>query len=300
MICVEKNRNCYSAEISRNNPALIGFLIDQSGSMAGEMAGSGGRLKQDICAEYIDSFFTRLLSTNSSGETLKDRFNIFVLGYGRDNPPSVESALDGISIDEMPIGLERLKKSAKTDTREKKIVRKEPDNAGGFIEREKTLQVTILKWITPISDGITPMNEGFRSAFEITSKWIQDHPKSYPPIIINITDGQFNTEDPEPIAREIMELHTDDGNVLLFNIHITDESNGSNALPSLFPDRKDFPPDPDAQKLFVMSSNLVTSMIQYARSKDKQISDNAVGFGFNADFSDFIDFLDIGTRPAAG
>ena len=45
----------------------------------------------------------------------------------------------------------------------------------------------------------------------------------YPPTIINITDGEFNGDTIESIqqkANEIKSMFTNDGNVILFNIHI--------------------------------------------------------------------------------
>ena len=45
----------------------------------------------------------------------------------------------------------------------------------------------------------------------------------YPPTIINITDGEFNGDTSESIqqkANELKSMFTNDGNVILFNIHI--------------------------------------------------------------------------------
>jgi hypothetical protein len=40
------------------------------------------------------------------------------------------------------------------------------------------------------------------------------------PMICHLTDGQFTTADPEPIAAEIMQMSNDDGNVLVENIYL--------------------------------------------------------------------------------
>ena len=144
------------------------------------------------------------------------------------------------------------------------------------------------------------MEAAFRNAFHIISDWVSNHPNSYPPILINITDGVHNEgEDPEPIAADLRTLATGDGNALVFNVYLASEDTQGQSV--LFPDRDTYVPnDPFEQKLLNMSSNLVDKMIEYARAKrDKPMSKNAAGFACNANFSDFIDFLDIGTRPAA-
>ncbi len=283
----------YSSEISESTPGLIGFLIDQSGSMQSNMAGTKNP-KSKICAEYIDAFFNRLLNKNTSGETIKNRFDIFALGYGKDG--TVYSALNGIGDDEMPVNLQKLQTSSTLVKRKKIVNKKEPDGAGGFVDTTNEVEVSVSQWIKDVADGWTPMNEAFTTAFHVTSDWVDNHKKSYPPIIINITDGMYSTDDPESVARDLRELETEDGKVLLFNIHISDNENDP---PISFPNRNSFnPPDDFAAKLFQMSSNLVDEMVKYGMKKDKQISQGAVGFAYNADFSDFIDFLDIGTRPA--
>jgi hypothetical protein len=44
------------------------------------------------------------------------------------------------------------------------------------------------------------------------------------PVICHMTDGIFTGEDPEPIARRIMDLKVPDGNVLLTNIFISEDA----------------------------------------------------------------------------
>jgi hypothetical protein len=40
------------------------------------------------------------------------------------------------------------------------------------------------------------------------------------PMVCHLTDGQYTTADPEPLAHEIMQMSNDDGNVLVENIYI--------------------------------------------------------------------------------
>jgi len=44
------------------------------------------------------------------------------------------------------------------------------------------------------------------------------------PLVCHMTDGEYTGEDPEPVARRIMQLSVPDGNVLVENIFISDKS----------------------------------------------------------------------------
>ena len=43
------------------------------------------------------------------------------------------------------------------------------------------------------------------------------------PLVCHLTDGEYNGEDPEPVAKRIMEMTVDDGPVLVENIFISDD-----------------------------------------------------------------------------
>ena len=286
----------YSAEISTTHPALFGFLIDQSGSMGHIMAGAGDMTKGQICADYLNEFFNSLILRNIDGQNIKNRFEIFAIGYGGIN--EMHSALPDVNIDDMPISLEKLQSIAQLKPKLKSIVKRIPDGAGGTIEEQSEVEIKKNEWIVPTYTGQTPMGRAFRDAYAITKNWVSSHSDSYPPIIINITDGGWTDENPEPIAENLKLLKTDDGQVLVFNISITKE----NKKPILFPDNTflDKKHDDDSVLLFRMSSNLTDSMINYARNMDIPIGLSAKGFVYNANFENFINFLDIGTRPAMG
>lgn len=270
----------------------MGFLIDQSGSMNDPMAG-GVKSKSEETADAVNRILSSLITKNTKGADVLDRFEVFILGYGGNG---IVSPLNGVTIGEMPIPLSRLNNSAKTETRLQKRIKKVPDGAGGLIEKEIEAEIKFQVWTTPDASGGTPMGEAFRGSFEIIQNWINSHPESYPPILINITDGENNGEDPIPIAEDIKNLYTNDGNTLIFNIHISSDDGGQNGI--AFPDDSFQPPDSFSETLFRMSSHLTPAMIEYAKSKDRSVSQGARGFAFNADLVDLIEFLDIGTRIA--
>ena len=96
---------------------------------------------------------------------------------------------------------------------------------------------------------------------------------------------------PAPAAA-LRAVASQDGNVLLFNLHIS----ASGEKPILFPSSESGLPDDHARLLFRMSSSLPPAMLRQAQILEMAVSPGAVGFGFNADMASVITFLDIGTR----
>ena len=146
----------YQAEISRSNPGVIGFLIDQSGSMEYMMRGTSMK-KSRICADYIDSFLDRLITRNLDGDIVKNRFEVFALGYGQDeNGNPVYSVLSGYQMGQPPISLEKLDSFRQIREVDKKYKEPEPDGAGGTIDGIKIMKEKIPFWITERHFGLTP------------------------------------------------------------------------------------------------------------------------------------------------
>jgi len=123
---------------------------------------------------------------------------------------------------------------------------------------------------------------------------VSEHAKGFPPIVINITDGEATDGEPLAEAKALESLGTDDGASLLFNIHLSSTSAAPLELPAA-PDRL---PDPFAKVLFEMSSPLTPFMIARAKELGMPAEEGSRGFVFNAQPVQVIQFLDIGTRPA--
>ena len=127
-------------------------------------------------------------------------------------------------------------------------------------------------------------------------EFITRSPECYPPLVVNVTDGQASDADPRPAAAAIRDLATADGPVLLFNAHLS----SAPAPPIVFPASGEGLTDRYARHLFKMSSPLPPQMLEAARADGFEVSDGARGFAFNADLVSVIRFLDIGTRVARG
>ncbi|MCS7166642.1 MAG: VWA domain-containing protein [Gemmatales bacterium] len=148
-------------------------------------------------------------------------------------------------------------------------------------------------WIEPVGENGTPMCRALRTAYTLLEDWVRQHPDSFPPILINITDGQPTDGDPIPEAQRIQQLATKDGYVLVFNVHISE----TKAAPIYYPDNESSLPDDYARMLFRMSSVLPPHMVQAAQQEKMPVTPASRGFVFNANMNDVIRFMNIGTRP---
>ena len=274
----------YSAEISRANPSCFLFLIDRSGSMEDPFGGGEpNRKKADLVADAINRLLQNLVIKCAKEEGIRDYFHVGVIGYGEKVGPALAGPLAArelapiSDIGNMPARIEERKK-------------KMEDGAGGLVEQ--TIRFPI--WFDPVAHGATPMCQAFVSAHDVLTRWLAQHPDSFPPIVINITDGEATDGDPSMPADALRKLQSSDGNVLLFNIHLSSKG----APPIEFPDTADALPDQYAQLMFELSSPLTPYMRTVAQQEGYSVSENSRGFVFNADMVSVIKFLDIGTRPS--
>jgi hypothetical protein len=68
---------------------------------------------------------------------------------------------------------------------------------------------------------------------DLIQAWINENPHNFPPIVINITDGEPNDlTKTEASAQRLLNLGTTDGKVLLLNAHIADTADREIKLPS--------------------------------------------------------------------
>lgn len=274
----------YVAEISRANPSCFLFCIDQSGSMQDPFGSESKKTKAAGLADAINRLLQNLVIKCAKSEGIRDYYHVGVIGYGGNGVrPAFHGALSGREL--VPIS-DIGNNPARVEQRTKKV----DDGAGGLIEQ--TVKFPI--WFDPVAEGGTPMCEALNRATSIVVDWLSKHPNCFPPIVINISDGESTDGDPLESAYDLMNLTSSDGSVLLFNLHIS----SSNHRPIEFPDSETGLPDAHAKLLFNMSSPLPEYMRRMVAQEGVQVSYNTRGFVFNADLVSVIRFLDIGTRPS--
>lgn len=247
-------------------------------------AGEGNQKKADGVADAINRLLQNLVIKCAKEEGIRDFFHVAVIGYGAQVGPAFSGALAGRQF--VPIS-EVANAPARVEQRNKKV----SDGAGGLVDQ----QVRFPIWFEATHNNGTPMRKAFGEAKTIVAGWLGQHSSCFPPIVINITDGEASDGDPSTDADEIRKLKSNDGDVLLFNIHLS----AQRAAAIEYPNSESGLPDQFAQQLFRMSSVLPEYMINIAKKEGLNVGEGSRGFVFNADMVAVIKFLDIGTRPSA-
>jgi hypothetical protein len=271
----------YTAEISRSNPTCFLFLVDQSTSMDDPFGGQSGKTKSQGVSDAINRLLQTLVFRCAKGEVILDRYYIGVIGYGDQVGPAFGGTLAGQ-------GLVPVSKIGNSPLRLETRSKWSDDGAGGLVEQTVRFPV----WFEPKARGGTPMCQALDLARQTICAFVQQVPACFPPIVVNITDGEATDGDPRAAAAAVQEVMSRDGRALLFNIHISSR----NEKPFQFPSGEDLLPDNYAKLLFRMSSPLPPQMLGQAQLMDPRIAIGARGFVFNADLVSVVQFLDIGTR----
>jgi len=263
----------YSQLMSADHPGLILILLDQSGSMKDDG-------KAEFAAQAVNRTVREVIHKCTRGEDIRDFCWVGIIGYGRTIRPIVGGMISELS--------------SKAD-RELVYI---DDGMGGRLEME------MLSWVKPTGDGGTPMAEALGEAYSLVAKWLEDprnnHRDSFPPVVINITDGEPNDFDgvaapgtKDAADRLRTSLGTSDGKVLLLNAHITGGSRSREvALPHT---TSDLGGDATAVLLYEMSSELHPNLIRQAQEAGFSPQPGARGMVFNAGAETLVRLLMFGS-----
>ncbi len=154
-------------------------------------------------------------------------------------------------------------------------------------------------WVDPSHGFGTPMCQALAAAGYYAAEWIKLHPTSFPPVVLNITDGVVTDSPYEGVdlkgwASRVRALTTDDGQALLYNIFLSVKSGAT----EYFPARPDGLPEP-GPTLFETSSELPAYAVAAAQNKGYAIQPGARGLVFNAGLDNLAELLDLGTPQQA-
>ena len=261
--------------IGTSNPGLILILVDQSYSMRDPY--ENGQ-KKDVATLAVNRAIYEVVLACQSGEHIKDRVYLAVIGYSDEIRVLLEGQISEIA--DNPIEIQKMKK-------------KEPDGAGGLVEMDIEMPV----WLKPKAENGTPMGEAFEAAYKVAEAWVKENADNFPPIVINITDGEPNRPDhTRDAALRLLDIKTNDGNLLLMNAHISNAIAGQVALPNdetgLY--------DEYAKFLFNISSVLPEPLMVAAKSSGLTPEKDSRAFLFNANAEMIIRLLEFGTLKTLG
>ena len=239
----ERNRWHSTASVGRYcnlpletwNPGCFVILVDQSESMNEPWKTS---TKAEGAALIVSRLIYEIGLVCEASNEIKNRCHFSVISYGE----QVECLIDGMISDvfHSPIAI-------------RKVTRLLPDPAGGTVEIETDVPL----WVHPKASSNAQMHTAFERAAEIVQQWCIQWPNGFPPIVVNITGGVLTSPElTREAVRKVMNFHTTDGNVLVFNNHIA--TCGTEVV---FPhDTTQFRGDSSADFLFRASSILPPSL----------------------------------------
>ncbi|SVA93156.1 uncharacterized protein METZ01_LOCUS146010, partial [marine metagenome] len=279
-----ENIMAYEMGWHSGHPGCIIFLIDQSDSMSSnwgstEFSGiwcSSDRTSQPQppgpvdfsfafgAAKAVNQILGELIPRCRKGEEILPFIRIGVYGYTGDSvewaAPSIPPEKDGlVSISKLDLVTEE------------------------FLDTENE---SFIPWIVKEqANGGRPMRAAFEKVTPIARNFALNHPDSFPPIIVNITNGpptDCDRKDLPDIVTPVKNIETSDGATLVFNIHLSAESSAS----VWFPNINDSLPDVYAENLLAASSTLPELFPPYLEMQSgwNKISDGAKCLTFNADF----------------
>lgn len=297
----------YQKKPSRSQKGCIIFLLDHSLSMSEGLAGTE-RPKREALATAINRLFTELILKCEKGEAEpRDYFDVGVIAYTTDKQgtpvigPALKGALEGRDLISIP---ELNANSLRIDLKTRKKRRYDDDGTGQMVEIEYDETIELPVWYdAPQDDEMagTPMCAALEYVHQLAADWCVAHPDSFPPIVIHLTDGESNDGVPEAQAQALRSLETTDGNLLLFNCHLS----GSPADGVLFPASEGQLPDERddqgkfARMLFRMSSPLPDNLFAAAQEMmqriDERLPEGARGMAFNADAAKMLMLINVGT-----
>lgn len=265
--------------ITRKKPHSFVVMIDQSNSMNGEW--ESGVAKKERVAEIVNSVIAELILRCTKATGVRNYFRLAVIGYPGSGSDPVQSLLPKTSLVQPFAWISEVNESASIEM--------VTTSTGG--QRPKP------RWITATSNGQTPMSAAFKYVYEALATEVAQNKDSYPPVVINITDGVSTDGKPAASANRIETLSTLHGSAVVFNAHVGSEVERRNFPPISYPTRDPGDENSAAQQLFDASSVVPSDMRDVALNLGLRIEDGARGMLFNSSAVEVVSMLNVGTEP---
>ena len=281
------HREPYTQSVDAKNKGCFLFLLDQSCPME-EPLGISSNRKCDELVAAINGWLQNMAIGLSSDEGIKDWIDIGVFGYRTDDQlnPIIESALQGRLAGRKLASISEIGAyPARIDTRTQYLPDKETGETFG-------VPCEMPVWVDPRAEGGRPMCHALYVAHQILSGWIAKHPRSFPPVVLNISSGESQDGNPVPYADALKALKTEDGNVLFFNCYLSMTA----ANPFNFPATDEQLPDALARISFHMSNQLPDHFYWHGLTEGFTLQPKARGVVLNAYMEGLIRFLIICTQ----
>lgn len=279
----------YTQSITTSHRTAFVILIDGSGSMKGTISFRGTETtKAEAVATITNELLFELIERARRTDGVRDYYDIALLRYSGED--EVRSLLSGEFVFQSVTSLAELQPRIVTSHIECRL-------PNGSIGLRTTHRPT---WIEPYAAGHTPMIEAMRIARDLLAGWManENHAESFPPVVINITDGMPSDGTPSElhsVCRHLQQFATRDGRILVMHIHIADTEGAESVI---FPSESDFIKyRTDTSLLYDCSSQMPECFNEAIRAiKGGDATPPFRGMGFNASPSELVAMLDIGSR----
>lgn len=215
----------YTQSITRNHRTAFVLAIDCSGSMNERIRfGQRQMTKAEAVATVTNRLLFELTERARRNDGVRDYYDIALIGYANNTSFPLLGEEGFRSITEVA--------ASAGEPRSRAAEYRLPDGSAALLD-----EVAIPHWIEPRAEGETPMYEALLEVRDLVAEWTTrpENADSFPPVVFNITDGEASDcDDAElrEVCTQIKSLHTNDGNVLLINIHI---ASGTDDKAILFP-----------------------------------------------------------------
>jgi len=274
----------YQARVNSRRPWLLVLLMDTSHSMGADWGGTRRSMIELVEDSVNNLLYSMALSHCVTGEEVRDRMHLAVLTYGGDDV--VNWAL------EPSAGSGGFCRAGGDDgwvTGYRHTSTYESDGE----------QVEMPIWICLHASGSTPMLAAIKGVASIVEAHCVAYPDSFPPTVINISDGE-PTDAGVPVdwnalveaSEDIRSYSTNQGSVLLCNVHLDPLGLGA---------RLEYPDSPGPERhqrgLWEMSSVMPAEIISAIfASSDADTFGARRFYVYNADLPAFEKFLQFGTQ----
>lgn len=180
----------YKNQANSDHPATLLYLVDISGSMNATMRESG-KTRIEVAKNAIQVAYAQMIQRSLRQGKIHPRYRVGMIAYSETIYDVYGDLGSIVSVDKLKDqGIPAISPQKSTNM------------AKAFRYAAKLLREDIQKW---------------------SPKWLNECP---PPMVINITDCEFDekdAQDPLEFAKKLQEIAVPDGNVLLENIFITDQ-----------------------------------------------------------------------------
>ena len=280
----------YTQEITRRHRAAFVLVLDQSGSMQERIRlGRMNLTRAEAVTLMANALITELIDRCRRTDSLRNYYDIAVVGYANDEVEMLLGKNGFISIDEL---------AAMTPEKSDIAIEEElPDGSSAMVTH------SVMQWLRPRAEGKTPMYEAMLRVRDLVSKWCAEpnNRESFPPIVINITDGESSDCDDRElcdVCSQIRRTTTEDGNTLLLNIHIS----SNNTIPSMvFPMAEELATADHYARTLAECSSIMPAVFNQAicPMKGAGATPPFFGMGYNASIIELLSIINIGSRSVS-